>query len=328
MKTLTVQNKGSMTRLDQPPTPLSAGKIRVRVKYAGVGRTDLTAVRGGYLLAPKFPFTPGYEYAGTDELGRRVAGMLPQMGAYQEFIDTDPRWSAAIPEGVSDEAAAALPLNYLTALALLEKTTKLAAGAKVLVHGAGGGVGRALLELARLQGLNAYGLASSERADELKALGAFPLNRHGDWVTEARALVPQGFDAVFDAQGLASFRTSWTLLGRSGVLAAYGFVPDLKGGKSHYFKGLAYLFSKLLYPSGKRARVCGLPAIIAADLDWYQHAMARLFSWIQSGKIRPLIQQVFPWNEAEKAHAVIEEGRVRGKLLLDFSSGGREPFPN
>ncbi len=319
MKTLTVQSKGSMTRLDQPLAPLAAGKIRVRVKYAGVGRTDLTAVRGGYLLAPKLPFTPGYEYAGTDESGRRVAGMLPKMGAYQEYIDTDPRWSAAIPDDVSDEAAAALPLNYLTALALLEKTTRLEAGAEVLVHGAGGGVGRALLELAGLRGLNVYGLASKERADELRGLGAVPLDRHGDWVTEARGLVPQGFDAVFDAQGLASFRTSWKLLGPGGVLAAYGFVPDLKGGKNHYFTGLTYLFSKLLYPSGKRARVCGLPAIIAADLDWYQDAMTRLFAWVQSGKIRPLVQQVFPWNEVEKAHAVIEEGRVRGKLLLDFS---------
>jgi NADPH:quinone reductase-like Zn-dependent oxidoreductase len=319
MKTLTVREWGVMTPLDNPEGPVPRGKVRVRVKYAGVGRTDLTAVRGGYLLAPKRPFTPGYEYSGVDETGRRVAGMLPKMGAYQEIVDVDPRWCVPVPEGVDDALAAALPLNYLTALALLEKTTNLGAGAQVLVHGAGGGVGRALLELARLRGLKTYGLASKERADELRGLGAVPLDRRGAWTAEARSLVPDGFDAVFDAQGLASFRTSWSLLARGGVLAAYGFVPDLNGGLHHYFRGLAYLFSKALYPNGKHAAVCGLPAIIAGDLGWYADGMRRLFDLAQSGAIRPVIQGVFPWNEVEQAHTVITEGRIQGKLLLDFS---------
>ena len=319
MKTLTVLNKGTMTRLDTALRAVPAGYVRVKVKYSGVGRTDITAVRGGYLLAPKRPFTPGYEYVGIDETGRRVAGLLPKMGAYQELIDADPRWCVPVPDAVDDQLAAALPLNYLTALALLEKTTRLNPGAAVLVHGAGGGVGRALLELARLRGLKTYGLASAGRADELRALGAVPLDRHADWEAEAGSLVPGGFDAVFDAQGLASFRGSWRLLAKGGILAAYGFATDLDGGLSHYVKGLAYIFSKSLYPSGKRAAVCGLPAIVAADFDWYRDAMARLFGWAASGAVRPLIQQVFPWNEVEKAHAVIIEGRVRGKLLLDFT---------
>jgi NADPH:quinone reductase-like Zn-dependent oxidoreductase len=65
--------------------------------------------------------------------------------------------------------------------------------------------------------------------------------------------------------------------------------------------------------------VCGLPAIIAADLAWYRGAMNRLFHFAASGQIRPMVQQVFPWSEVENAHAVIAEGKVRGKLLLDFS---------
>jgi NADPH:quinone reductase len=319
MKTLTVQTKGAMTRADVVLGNPVPGRTRVRVRYAGVGRTDITAVRGGYLLAPKRPFTPGYEYLGTDAAGRRVAGVLPRMGAYQEFIDAEDAWCVPVPEGVDDRTAAALPLNYLTALALLEKTTDLKPGTRVLVHGAGGGVGRALLELARLRGVLVYGVASNARAAELSELGATALDRNADWPAAARSLVPEGFDAVFDAQGLLSFRTSWKLLRRGGVLAAYGFVSDLDGGLGHYVRGLTYLFSKAWYPSGKRAAVCGLPAIIAADTGWYRDAMKRLFDFASSGSIRPVVQEVFPWNDVEKAHAVIAEGRVRGKLLLDFS---------
>jgi NADPH:quinone reductase-like Zn-dependent oxidoreductase len=319
LKTLTVLNKGTMTRLDTMPGAVPVGYVRIKVKFAGVGRTDITAVRGGYLLAPRRPFTPGYEYVGIDESGRRVAGLLPKMGAYQEFVDADPRWCVPLPDQIDDQTAAALPLNYLTALALLEKTTRLGSGATVLIHGAGGGVGRALGEFCRIKGLKAYGLVSRERSEELRELGAIPLDRHADWVQEARRLVPRGFDAVFDAQGLTSFRTSWTLLAPKGVLAAYGFVPDLRGGLSHYIKGLAYLFSKSLYPSGKRAAVCGLPAIVGNDLGWYRDAMERLFSLVVLGAIRPVVQQVFSWNEVEKAHTVIATGNVRGKLLLDFT---------
>ncbi len=99
MKALTVDRWGTMTRTEGPWTPVKPGLVRVKVKYAGVGRTDITAVRGGYLLAPRRPSLPGYEFVGTDEAGVRVAGLLPAMGAYQEFIDLDGRLCVPVPEG-------------------------------------------------------------------------------------------------------------------------------------------------------------------------------------------------------------------------------------
>ncbi len=320
MKMLTVNEWGSLSRKEADLREPKGKKIRIKVKYAGVGRTDLTAVRGGYLLAPRRPFSPGYEVVGTDPAGQRVVALLPVMGAYRPFVDLDPQWVVPVPPKIDDQTAASLPLNYLTALALLDKTTRLSPGAKVLVHGAGGGVGLALLELARERGLKTYGVASVHRQAELTELGAVLVDRNADWVAMAKELVPEGYDAVFDAQGVVSFRKSWKVLGRGGVLAAFGFALDLNGGSSHYVRGLAYLGSKFLYPSGKRVAVCGLPAIAAADPAWYRRSMTKLFEAVASGTIRPKIQAVFGWDKVEEAHAVIEEGRGRGKLLLDFQA--------
>ena len=171
MKALTVYEADKL-RVEEVGLPrLPAGQTRIRVKYAGVGFADVMAVRGGYPLAPRRPFSPGYEFlgsvveAGTSSLGvgQRVAGMLPRMGAYRELIDMDPRYAVRVPPDLSDECAALLPLNYLTALAMIERYARLERGQSFLIHGAAGGVGTAALELARLLGLRAFGSASEPK---------------------------------------------------------------------------------------------------------------------------------------------------------------------
>ncbi len=172
MKALTVHEADKLRVEEVGPPRLPAGQARIRVKYAGVGFADVMAVRGGYPLAPRRPFSPGYEFfgtvveAGTSSLdaGQRVAGMLPRMGAYRELIDVDPRYAVPVPPDLGDESAALLPLNYLTALAMIERCARLQRGRSFLIHGAAGGVGTAALELARLLGLRAFGSASGTQA--------------------------------------------------------------------------------------------------------------------------------------------------------------------
>ena len=204
-------------------TDVPDGAVRVRVKYAGVGFADVMAVRGGYPLSPNPPFSPGYECLGQVEqvgrapaagpppfaVGDRVVALLPRMGAYREWLDSDARFLAKVPSEVSDAVAGALPLNYLTAYALIDRCAQLASGQSFLIHGGAGGVGTAALELARLLGLRAFATASPSTHDVIRALGTTPLNRHdGTWLRELKQLQTQNVDTAFNSFNATSFTHS------------------------------------------------------------------------------------------------------------------------
>lgn len=328
MKALTVYEADKL-RVEEVGLPrLPAGQTRIRVKYAGVGFADVMAVRGGYPLAPRRPFSPGYEFlgsvveAGTSSLGvgQRVAGMLPRMGAYRELIDMDPRYAVRVPPDLSDECAALLPLNYLTALAMIERYARLERGQSFLIHGAAGGVGTAALELARLLGLRAFGSASEPKHGLIASLGGVPLRREGArWVEELRSLENDGVDAAFDAFGTASFRRSWRSLSPKGTLVCYGVSPNIDGGTADFVQGLLYLGSRRIFGRRRSVRICATPRIVARDSDWYRDSLAKIFEWASTGALAPTLAGIFPWDRMAEAHLALAEGKVSGKLLLDFS---------
>ncbi len=332
MKTLTVVEHGSMRSDDRPLPPLAAGTIRVRVRFAGVGFADVMAVRGGYVLAPRLPFSPGYEFfghvvgAGSEasgfSLGARVLGLLPRMAAYREYLDLDPRVLVDVPDAVQDETAGALPLNYLTALALIEKKARLPPGGSFLIHGAAGGVGTAALELARLLGLGAFGTASVDKHPLIARLGALPLDRAGDWVAELKRRRPRGVDAAFDSFGGRSLERSWKTLAKGGTLVSYGFSPSPDGGIAPVVGGLLSIGIKGVLPNGRRTAVCATPALAHGDPPWYRRSLGRILGWAAEGSIAPIVHAIFPWDRAEEAHAVILARAARGKILLDFGSPG------
>jgi NADPH:quinone reductase-like Zn-dependent oxidoreductase len=329
MKAITVYEKRIAAAEDvgssEAPEP---GLTRVRVKYAGVGFADVMAVRGGYPLAPKRPFSPGYEFLGRVEAscdptiaaGTRVAGMIPRMGAYRELIDVDPCFVVPVPPDLSDETAALLPLNYLTALAMIERCAHLEKGQSFLIHGAAGGVGTAALELARTSGLRAYGSASKAKRDLIASLGGIPLRREdGAWIDELKALEGGGVDAAFDAFGAASFRKSWRSLSRGGTLVCYGMSPSIDGGNADFVAGLLYLAAWKAFGRGRRVAICGAPAIIRRDQAWYRASMARIFALAESGALKPTLAGIVPWDRVSEAHRRLAEGSTKGKILLDFS---------
>ena len=210
------------------------GQLRVRVRAAGVGSTDLLMLAGNYRYAPKIPFVPGYEAAGVVEaigsgvtgfeLGQRVAA-LTVYGGFAELLVREAEHFLAIPGGVSDRDAAAVILNYATAWQMIHRVARVRLGQTALVTGAAGGVGTAALQLLRLAGVRTYGAASAPKHGTLRSLGATPIDyRAGPIDVLTRALEPNGVDYVFDAVGGANIGRCIGALRRGGTLVGFGSV--------------------------------------------------------------------------------------------------------
>jgi NADPH:quinone reductase len=194
--------KGGPEVLQVVELPVEApgpGQLRVRVRAAGVGSTDLIMLTGSYLYAPKIPFVPGYEVAGVVdaigagvtgfEVGERVAA-LTVYGSFAELLIREAEHFLPIPEGVSDRDAAAVILNYVTAWQMIHRVAKVQPGRTALATGAAGGVGTAALQLLRLAGVKTYGAASAPKHELLRSLGAVPIDyRAGSIDRLMRAMV-------------------------------------------------------------------------------------------------------------------------------------------
>jgi len=220
--------------VELPVESPGAGQLRVRVRAAGVGSTDLIVLSGNYLYAPKTPFVPGYEIAGEVEavgagvtgfkVGQRVAA-LTVYGGFAEMIVRDAGHFLPIPGDVSDRDAAAVILNYVTAWQMIHRVAKVRPGETALITGASGGVGTAALQLLRLAGVKTYGAASASKHEVLRSLGATLIDyRSGPIDRLTRALEPNGVDYVFDAIGGANIGPCIGAMRRGGTLVAFGFV--------------------------------------------------------------------------------------------------------
>jgi NADPH:quinone reductase-like Zn-dependent oxidoreductase len=312
-----IVRQGALELADLPLLPPAPHRVRVRVRYAGVGFADVMAAAGGYPLAPREPFSPGYEFVGTIEAtGQRVGGLLPSMGAYRQWIDVDPETLVPVPDTLGDDTAALLPLNYLTAEALLSLRSGVKRGDSVLIHGAAGGVGSALLELAVPRGITVYGSADPTKHADIAALGGRPLGR--DWERELAELEPAGVTAGFDSFGGASLERTWHAVRRGGTFVSFGFSPTAGGGWTPFLAGLASLAWKNLVPRGRRALVCGTPGLTRSRPEWYRATLARLYENASRGELKPRLHDVLPWTDAPRGHQLLASRQVRGKVLLQF----------
>ena len=181
---------------------------------------------------PPVPFTPGWDLIGVvDRLGAGISGLepgqivaaLPINGAYAEFVCLPQRELVPVPSGLDAAEAVSLVLNYVTAYQMLHRSAKVRPGQRVLIHGAAGGVGSALLQLGRLAGLEMYGTCSSRGASAVSDLGAIPIDyQQQDFVKEIRRLTSEGVDVVFDGIGGTHIWRSRKALRPGGRVVAYG----------------------------------------------------------------------------------------------------------
>lgn len=322
---------------EECPEP-KVGEVRVRVLAAGVSLPDLLMREGVHPETPPLPFTPGWDLVGVvDRLGDGISGLeagqivaaLPITGAHAEFVCLPPRELIPVPPGLDAAQAVSLVLNYVTAYQMLHRSAKVRGGQRVLIHGATGGVGSALLQLGRLAGLEIYGTCSSRAASVVSDLGGIPIDyRQLDFVTEIHRLTGEGVDVVFDGIGGTHIWRSRKALRAGGTVVAYGLTSSLSGGRlasgrsgrRHRFRGVAifglYIAGSWLLPGRKR--------VIPYSIQWlkrlrpalFRQDLLALFELLQQQKIKPLIAQRFSLAEARQAHELLGKGGVTGKIVL------------
>jgi len=299
------------------------GQLRVRVRAAGVGATDLIMLAGNYLYAPKVPFVPGYEAAGVVDaigadvtgfdLGQRVAA-LTVYGGFAELLVREAEHFLPIPDGVSDRDAAAVILNYVTAWQMIHRVAKVRPGQTALVTGAAGGVGTAALQLLRLAGVKTYGAASASKHAILRSLGAMPIDyRAGPLDRLTRALEPKGVDYVFDAVGGTNIGPCIGALRRGGTVVGFGFM-----GAAGMLSKLA-TFGNLFIGArlrGRRGAFYGITALYRKDPKPLREDLPKIFALLAEKKIDPLVTRTFALLEARQAIEFLATGSVKGKIVL------------
>lgn len=311
----------------EPPAP---GQVRIRVLAAGVGLTDVMARDGDYVLQRRLPFTPGYEAVGVVDragTGARPAGgpppgtlvavALTHMGAYGEYLTVPGHLAVPLPAGLDPVTAAAIPLDYLTALSVLDSHARVRPGQTVLVHGASGGVGQALSQLGALRGLRMIGTASAAGSRAiLEGNGVeFVDYRAEDFEAAVRRRAPDGVDAVFDHIGGAYVAKNLRLLRRGGVLVNYAFAGRPGHMVGDTVRGAARLTLSGLSPA-RRTALCTLPRQIRRDPAWYRHGLDTLLELARDGRIRPRVAAVLPLTSAGEAHRLLASRTAPGKIVL------------
>ena len=334
-RTVVISKRGgpAVLRLVERALPEPAdGEVRIKVAACGVAFADVLMREGLYPGVPKPPFSPGYDVAGTiDAVGPSVSGVaagervvaLTKLGGYADYVCVPAASLVPAPDGVDDAEAVALVLNFLTAYQMIHRCARLVAGERVLIHGAGGGVGDALLQLGRLAGLQMYGTASRGKHDAIRKLGATPIDyRDEDFVARIRQLTGDGVDAVFDAVGGKQWRRSFDCLRVGGMLIGYGFSSATVKGRRRLGKAAANWLGmprfQLLELMDATRSVMGYNVTVmkAARPDWYREDLSALLALLAAGRIRPLIAERIPLAEAARAHQLLDDAAVAGKLIL------------
>ena len=313
----------ALTCVELPVEAPGPGQLRVRVRAAGVGATDLMVLGGKYRFAPKLPVVPGYEIAGTVDaigpgvtgfaLGQRVAA-LTVYGGFAELVVREAEHFLPIPEGVSDVQAAGAILNYVTAWQMIHRVAKVSSGQTALVTGAAGGVGTAALQILRLAGVKTYGAASPRKHETVRKLGAIPLDyRAGRLDRLTRALEPRGVDAVFDAVGGANIGLCIRAARPRGTVVGYGFM-GVKGAAR-----TAAMFTNLFVGArlrGRRGTFYGITLRYRKDPKPLREDLPKIFALIAAKELDPLVSVTLPLLEARKAIELLIAGSVEGKIVL------------
>ncbi len=299
------------------------GEVQVRVLASGVAYGDVMKRRGLVPRQPPPPFTPGYDLVGAVErsgpgagrfrAGERVAALVMN-GANAERANVPERLLVPVPPGVGDAQALACVLNYVTAWQMLHRVARVIPGERILVHGAAGGVGTALLDLARAEGVEALGTASRGKHAVVLRLGGVPIDyRSEDFAAAVRAR--GGADAAFDPIGGSHLPASRRALRRGGRLVAYGASSALAGGRLELLRTFLLVALYKLLP-GRRAALFGIGSTRGSDPATIREDLARLLALLAEGKIEPVVAARLPLAEAARAHAMVERAEAAGKVVL------------
>lgn len=302
-----------------PDATAGPGQVLVRVRSVGVSFPDVLLSKGQYQMKPEPPFTLGVDVAGTVEalgegvsgfeIGQRVAAVVVNGGA-AELVAAPAGWTFPLPDVVTWDEGAALPMNYLTADFVLHQRAQLRAGETVLVHGAAGGVGTATVQVAKGMGAEVIAVVSSaEKGVVARAAGADHVVAIDEFKERALAITEgRGVDVVVDVVGGEIFTDSLRSLAEYGRLIVVGFAAG---------QGIPEVKVNRLLLKNIDVRGAGWGAS-AMTKDGYMHEQwARLEPMLNSGVVRPPLGTVYAsLEEFPAALAEIEERRAAGKIVV------------
>jgi NADPH:quinone reductase-like Zn-dependent oxidoreductase len=322
---------------ERPDPPVGPGDVRIAVKATGINFADTLARAGTYPDAPRPPCVVGYEVAGEVEsvgegveefsVGDRVfAGT--RFGGHAELVSVPANQAYPLPEGLSFEQGAAIPVNYATAYAALVIMGGLRENERALIHAAAGGVGISAIQVAKAIGAEIFGTASASKHDAIREQGVDHAidYRTQDFEAEVMRLTNgEGVDVVIDAIGPSSFRKSYRTLRSGGRLVMYG-ASEMATGEQRdmraVLKGLARMpmatmpWWKSLAVMNENKGVFGLNM-----LKWWdtEGDIDRAIEPIAGGlgtQYVPVVAEAFPFERAADAHRFIAERRNIGKVVL------------
>jgi NADPH:quinone reductase-like Zn-dependent oxidoreductase len=324
-----VRRFGGPDELEVVEAPLpraGRGEVRVRVLASGMEYTDTLIRRHLYpqTAARRLPFVMGYDVVGTiDQVGEYVRGFqvgdrvadMTVVGSNAAYCALRANHLTRVPAGVDPAEAATLILSWMTAYQLLHRAARVQRGQSVLVHGAAGAVGEALLTFGRLAGLELWGAARGAHAVLVRELGATPIDyQHEDFTR----VLPGGFDVVLDGIGEDGYRRSLAALKPGGLLVAYGYSAGVQTRRRmlSILGWIARLYVSRWLPGRKRAFFYSINAMRARHPAWFKEDLERLFSLLATGAIRPRVAERISFDEVAEAHRRLEAGGLEGKLVL------------
>ncbi len=313
-----------------------AGECMVRVKVAGINRADSMMRRGVYPPAqPACPFTPGREISGVvDLIGEEVTrfkGGDPVIalikygdGGYSEYIYLHETELVPTPSTMDFAESASLPLNYVTAYQMVHMKANLSPGNRMLVHGAGGGVGSALLQLGALVKCEMIGVGSKEKFELIFRHGAVPVDyRTQDFVKFVNSLPNSGVDVVFDPIGGSHIWKSFRSLRPGGKVIVFGEQSYAGGQKTNKVERFIHHFLLIWLNFWPQKEVLFFELEAAGphgEQDECLQVLRTLVELLDNGKIKPVIGAKFPLDQANRAHQIFDAGGALGKLVLTMGN--------
>jgi NADPH:quinone reductase-like Zn-dependent oxidoreductase len=310
------------------------GQVVIRMEATGVSFAEQQMRRGRYYDQPAFPFVPGYDLVGTvlttgagvepGLVGTRVAALV-KVGGWASHVLVDAADVVPVPDGIGAAEAETVVVNGITAWQMLHRKARIRAGQTILVHGANGGVGSVLVQLAHAAGVKVIGTASARHHDALRERGVIPVDyRTEDVAARVRELAPGGVDAVFDHVGGRSAVDSWHLLAPGGTLVSYGSAStrDDEGSKQWpvlKLLGRVWLWNAL--PNRRRAYFFNVWAGRALAKDRFRARLradlTEVFGALQRGDVTAQIAAQLPLTRVADALRLAESGTVAGKVVLN-----------
>ncbi len=327
------------------PKP-EAGQVLIRVRAVGINFADILARLGVYSNTPRPPFVPGLEIAGiVEEVGgtrKEVAKASPsalkpgdrvvaltRFNAYAEQVAVNSEQAFGIPEAMSFEEAAAIPVNYLTAWQSMFEMGNLRRGDRILITSAAGGVGVAAVQLAKARGLVTFAVAGPSKQEFLRQIGVdHPIDyTRENFLEVVRRVAPEGIEMALDAVGGKSYAQSYKCLGPMGRLVVYGFstVVGAKGKISYLRAAKEMLQTPRFHPLKLIDRNIAVIGVHIGKLGGKSSIMKgqleEILRMYHSGQVKPVVGRTFPLAEAASAHGYIHDRKNIGKVVLLAGSG-------